>query len=148
MLVDDDISLKPNCSPMCDHSQVCERCGRPKCIKSMMHSRLHGYSCYCGSQTWRPILPTIEEIQKVHIEIQEKLENQQPPDFLKDLSPLRLLFRLRRLYAYSDSLRKVESDAYEARPKLLRLIEEERKKVDVKVLETEQEMERRGIEFR
>lgn len=48
--------LKRDCSPMCDHQMECARCGSPKCIKSMHHSRLYGYTCNCGSQEWKPVL--------------------------------------------------------------------------------------------
>ena len=56
MLVDDDIYTKPDCSPVCNHREVCSRCGRPHCIKSMQHSRLHGYICYCGSSEYEPVI--------------------------------------------------------------------------------------------
>ena len=56
MLVDDDIYTKPDCSPMCNHQEVCSRCGRPHCIKSMSHSRLYGYACVCGSSEWEPVI--------------------------------------------------------------------------------------------
>lgn len=55
MIREDDIFTKPNCSPMCYHDQVCVECGRERCIKNMMHTRLHGYKCVCGSQSWKPI---------------------------------------------------------------------------------------------
>jgi hypothetical protein len=56
MLVDDDIYLKPDCSPVCNHQEVCVRCNRPHCVKSMVHSRLYGYVCVCGSQEYRPVI--------------------------------------------------------------------------------------------
>lgn len=61
MLVDEPIYMKPNCSPMCEHDKECVRCHRPKCIKSMMHSRLYGYSCMCGSQEWKPVFDFINQ---------------------------------------------------------------------------------------
>lgn len=56
MLVDDEMYLKPNCGPVCDHSEVCFKCGRPHCIKSMMHSRLNGYTCICGSFDYKKVI--------------------------------------------------------------------------------------------
>lgn len=47
--------LKHDCLPMCNHKEECVRCHNPHCIKYMYHSRLHGYTCICGSQEWKPI---------------------------------------------------------------------------------------------
>lgn len=44
-----------NCSPMCNHQEECVRCHSPHCIKSMHHTRLHGYICNCGSQEWKSV---------------------------------------------------------------------------------------------
>lgn len=54
-LTEEPYYLKRDCSPMCDHQMECARCGSPKCIKSMHHSRLYGYTCNCGSQEWKPV---------------------------------------------------------------------------------------------
>ena len=54
-LVEKPYYMKRDCSPMCDHQMECARCGSPKCIKSMHHSRLYGYVCNCGSQEWKPV---------------------------------------------------------------------------------------------
>lgn len=36
-----------------DENMLCVRCGRPKTIQNMKHSRLYGRMCMCGSQEWR-----------------------------------------------------------------------------------------------
>ena len=55
-LTEEPYYMKRDCSPMCDHQQECSRCGTPKCIKYMRHSRLHGYAWSCGSQEWKPVM--------------------------------------------------------------------------------------------
>lgn len=52
-LTEEPYYLKRDCSPMCNHHEECVRCHRPHCIKYMHHSRLHGYTCNCGSQEWK-----------------------------------------------------------------------------------------------
>lgn len=46
---------RPNCTPFCDHMQVCKKCSRARCVRNMRHSRLNGYECVCGSQEWRSL---------------------------------------------------------------------------------------------
>lgn len=54
-LTEEPYYLKRDCSPMCNHQEECVRCHNPHCIKYMYHSRLHGYTCICGSQEWKPV---------------------------------------------------------------------------------------------
>ena len=39
-------------SILCDHHLVCARCKRVRCIENMVHTRLYGYQCVCGSSEW------------------------------------------------------------------------------------------------
>ena len=54
-LTEEPYYMKHDCSPMCNHQEECVRCHNPHCIKYMYHSRLHGYTCTCGSQEWKPV---------------------------------------------------------------------------------------------
>ena len=47
--------LEPPHSQICNHQEVCTKCGRVKCIYNMKHTRLYGYVCMCGEQDWKPI---------------------------------------------------------------------------------------------
>lgn len=47
--------VKPNCTPLCDHTQVCRYCKRLRCVDNFNHNRLTGYSCLCGSREWFPL---------------------------------------------------------------------------------------------
>lgn len=49
----DSIQDKPACSPICDHSQVCVKCGRPKCRDYVIQHRSRGLMCFCGGGEWR-----------------------------------------------------------------------------------------------
>lgn len=40
-------------SMVCRHDLYCVECGRPRCVKQMRHTRLHGYQCFCGSMMWQ-----------------------------------------------------------------------------------------------
>lgn len=35
-----------------DGNLRCARCGRPKILQNMIHTRLYGYLCVCGSDEW------------------------------------------------------------------------------------------------
>lgn len=33
--------------------QVCTRCGAPRIMLYLVHTRLYGYQCICGNQEWK-----------------------------------------------------------------------------------------------
>lgn len=37
---------------ICNHDEVCSRCGRARCVSTMRHTRLNGYECFCGGREW------------------------------------------------------------------------------------------------
>ena len=81
-----DISTKPNCSPLCDHAQVCVKCQRVKCVRNMNHSQMDGITCLCGEREWRPLI--------------------EPPkdDRVSDKTPILVNDRARHVYALLRSM--------------------------------------------
>lgn len=39
------------------HNEVCARCGAERTFANMVHTRLHGHMCVCGSQEWVAAAP-------------------------------------------------------------------------------------------
>lgn len=65
-LVEEPYYEKRDCSPMCNHQEECVRCHSPHCIKYMYHSRLHGYTCSCGSQEWKPVFGFSNSVKRAN----------------------------------------------------------------------------------
>lgn len=41
-------------NPLENPSEICVRCGRPYIMQNLIHTRLHGTLCVCGSDQWEP----------------------------------------------------------------------------------------------
>ncbi len=75
------LATKPNCSPLCDHTQVCKFCHRVRCIDNMSHNRLTGYSCVCNSKEWIPLSGVAEKDRFVLSWDTIEVETQAPARF-------------------------------------------------------------------
>ena len=48
-----DLANRPFADLFWNRDEVCVRCGRQHTIENAVHTRLHGYTCVCGSQEWK-----------------------------------------------------------------------------------------------
>lgn len=52
-----DLANRPFLDLFWDAKELCVRCGLPHTLSNVIHTRLHGYECICGSQEWKSAAP-------------------------------------------------------------------------------------------